>query len=149
MKLRHLVLAALAIASSAAFAQSKPEDQIRLRQGGMELMQRSVNTLNAMAKGDTPFNKDVAAQKAELINLLVPEIWAGGFPAGSDKGLPTRANAKVWSDAAGFKTAQDKLTAAAKKLSGVADVAALKSAMGDVADSCRGCHTEYRERSFN
>src|ERR1700712_4788967 len=106
MKLRHLVLVALAVASSTAFAQSKPEDQIRLRQGGMEAMQRSLNALTAMSKGDVPFNKDQVAQKAELINLLAPEIWAGGFPAGSEKGLPTRANAKVWSDAAGFKEAQ-------------------------------------------
>ncbi len=149
MKLRHLVLVALAVASSTAFAQSKPEDQIRLRQGGFELLGRNIGALNAMAKGDVPYNKEVATQKAEFVNLLMPEVFAAGFVAGSDKGLPTRADPKIWTEGDGFKAAQEKLLAALKKVqAGAGDQASLKTAIADVGGACKNCHDNYRLSSF-
>jgi len=149
MKIRTLAVIALALVSGLAQAQSKPEDQIRVRQGGLQLLARNVGQLGAIAKGDVPFNKDAVAQKAEYINALVTDIYGAGFGAGSDKGLPTRANAKIWSEPEGFKAAVEKMTAATKKLNGVADVAALKTALGDVSGACKNCHDNFRDSAYH
>ena len=149
MKLRLLTVIALAAVSTLAQAQSKPEDQIRTRQGGLQLLARNVGILNAMAKGDVPFNKETATNSAEFVSLLAPQIWTA-FGPGSDKGLPTRAGAKIWTDADGFKAASDKLVAAAKKLPAAAgDLASLKTAVADVAGTCKGCHDNYRDSSYH
>jgi cytochrome c556 len=53
----------------------------------------------------------------------------------------------VWSDAAGFKQAQQKFEAAVVKLSDVSgsgDLEKLRSAYGDVGASCKACHDSYR-----
>ncbi|HSD37861.1 MAG TPA: cytochrome c [Rhodocyclaceae bacterium] len=149
MKLRFLAVVALAAVSTFAQAQTKPEDLIRLRQGGLELLSRNVGILNSMAKGDTPFNKETAANSAEFVNLLAPQIWVG-FAAGSDKGLPTRANAKIWSDAEGFKAAQEKLLVITRKLPAAAgDATSLKAALADIGGACKNCHDNYRDSSFH
>jgi cytochrome c556 len=149
MKFRYLALVALAAVSTLAQAQSKPEELIRLRQGGLELLSRNVSILNSMAKGDVPFNKETAANSAEFLSLLAPQIWVG-FGPGSDKGLPTRASPKIWTDAEGFKAAQEKLIVATKKLPAAAgDAASLKTALVDVAGACKNCHDNYRESSFH
>ena len=150
MKLRFLAIAALALTSTFALAQSKPEDMIRIREGGMGILSRNVSALNAMAKGDVPYNKEVAVQKAEFVNVLAAEIFASGFGAGSDKGWQTRAKPAVWAEADNFKTAQDKLLGALKKVQASAgDQAALKTAMGDVGGTCKGCHDNFRDSSYH
>jgi cytochrome c556 len=149
MKLRYLAVVALAAVSTLAQAQSKPEDLIRMRQGGLELLQRNVGILNSMAKGDTPYNKEVATNAADFVNLLAPQIWLG-FAPGSDKGLPTRANPKVWSDPEGFKAAQEKLLAITSKLPAAAgDVNSLKALVSTIGGACKNCHDNFRETSFH
>jgi cytochrome c556 len=149
MKLRYLVVVALAAVSTLAQAQSKPEDLIRLRQGGLELLSRNVSILGAMAKGDVPFNKEAATNSAEFVNLLAPQIWLG-FAPGTDKALPTRANPKIWSDPEGFKAAQERLIAALKKLpAGTGDAASLKTALTDLSGACKNCHDNFRDSSYH
>jgi len=150
MKLRFLAIVALAAVSTVAQAQSKPEDMIRLRQGGMELLVRNLGPLNAMAKGDVPYNKEVAVQKADFVNALMAEVFAAGFGPGSDKGWQTRAKPAVWAEADNFKAAQDKLLGVLKKVQASAgDQAALKTAMGDVGGACKGCHDNFRDSSYH
>ncbi|GAB4059447.1 cytochrome c [Uliginosibacterium sediminicola] len=150
MKLRSLALLALAaLSASSAFAQSKPEDQIRLRQGGFQLLARNVGALGAVAKGDVAFNKDAVQQRAEYINALVADLAAAGFAPGSDKGLPTRASAKIWSEPEAFKAAVEKLSVASKKLNSVNDVAGLRAAIGEVQGSCKNCHDSFRDSSYH
>ncbi|MEC5386220.1 cytochrome c [Uliginosibacterium sp. H3] len=149
MKLRYLAVVALAAVSTLAQAQSKPEDLIHLRQGGFQLLARNVGALNSIAKGDVPFNKETATNTAEFVSLLVPQIWAG-FGAGSDKGAPTRANAKIWSDDAGFKAAQEKLLVITRKLPAAAgDANSLKAALADIGGACKNCHDNYRDSSYH
>ncbi|MFT3736346.1 MAG: cytochrome c [Rhodocyclaceae bacterium] len=150
MKIRNVVVAALAaLTASAAFAQAKPEDQIRLRQGGLQLLAKNVGALAAVAKGDVPFNKEAVNARGEYINFLAQDITGSGFGAGSDKSLPTRANPKIWSDGEGFKAAAGKLTAATAKLATVADLNALKAAVTELQGACKNCHDNYRDSSYH
>lgn len=147
MKLQNIVVLVLASLSvSVAFAQAKPEDQIKYRQSAMTVTARSNGALNAMAKGDVAFNKDVAVRHASVIaNLSDLPLQAGAYGPGTDKGAPTKADPKVWSEPEKFKAAYDKFSAAAKALPAAAgDVGTLKVALADLGKTCKGCHDDYR-----
>lgn len=149
MQIRAAVLMSLAtLASSAAYAQAKPEDQIRYRQGAMQVVARSFGTLGAMVKGDMPFNKDVAARHASVVAELSDlPLVTGAFGPGTDKGAPTKADPKVWSDADKFRAAYEKFTTEARKLPAAAgDLATLKVAFGEVGKTCKGCHDDFRQK---
>jgi cytochrome c556 len=147
MKIKYLVaLAAAGIATSVAMAQVKPENQIEYRKSAMTVTARSVGALSAMAKGDIPFNKEVAARHANVISSLSDlPLAAGAYAAGTDKGAPTKADPKVFSEPEKFKAAYDKFTTAARALPAAAgDVGTLKTALADLGKTCKGCHDDYR-----
>lgn len=147
MKLKHVaVLAVASLSASAAFAQAKPEDQIKYRQSAMTVTARSVGALNAMAKGDVPFNKDVAQRHAGVIaDLSDLPLLAGAYGPGTDKAAPTKADPKIWSEPEKFKAAFDKFSMAAKALPAAAgDLGTLKTALADIGKTCKGCHDDYR-----
>ncbi|WP_018610562.1 c-type cytochrome [Uliginosibacterium gangwonense] len=145
-------IAALAVAASLmsalAYAQAKPEQQIEYRQSAMTVTARSVGVLSAMAKGDIPFNKDVAQQHAALIASISDlPLTAGAFGPGTDKGAPTKADPKVWSEADKFKAGYDKFIQAAKAMPAAAvDQKSLQAALGNLGKTCKGCHDDYRQK---
>lgn len=147
MKLKHVaVLAVASLSASVAFAQAKPEDQIKYRQSAMTVTARSNGALNAMAKGDVPFNKEVAQRHAAVIaGLSDLPLLAGAYGPGTDKAAPTKADPKIWSEPEKFKAAFDKFSMAAKALPAAAgDVATLKTALAELGKTCKGCHDDYR-----
>lgn len=151
MKFRHLAFAISAITVSAAsMAQQapKPEDQIRYRQSIMNVIGRQFGMLAAMSKGDLPYNKDAAVKAAGLIETL-STLPLPLFGAGLDKGAPTKASEKVWSEPDKFKAAMEKMQGEVKKLPGAAgDAATLKASVGDIGKACKGCHDDFREKEF-
>lgn len=139
------VLAALS-ASALAFAQAKPEQQIEYRKAAMTVTARSMGPLSAMAKGDAPFNKEVAVRHAEVIATLSDlPLLAGAYGPGTDKGASHKSDPKVWSEPEKFKAAYDKFTVAAKVLPAAAgDLKTLQVALGELGKTCKGCHDDYR-----
>jgi len=142
------VVTGVALAAPLVFAQAKPDQQIEYRQAIMTVMARSNAVLGAMAKGDVPFNKDVAQHHANLIaGLSDLPLSAGTFGPGTDKGAPTKADPKIWSQPDKFKAAYDKFAVAAKALPAAAsDQKALASALGDLGKTCKGCHDDFRSK---
>lgn len=131
-----------------AYAQAKPEQQIEYRQSAMTVTARSVGVLAAMAKGDMPFNKEVAQRHATLIASLSDlPLTAGAYGPGTDKGAPTKADPKVWSEADKFKAAYEKFAMAARALpAAAADQKSLQAALGDLGKTCKGCHDDFRQK---
>jgi cytochrome c556 len=81
---------------------------------------------------------------AETIHQDFVKAFAS-FPPGSDKGPPeTYAKAEIWSDAEGFKAAEDAALKAVAELAASTDEASFKIAMGALGNSCKGCHDKYR-----
>jgi cytochrome c556 len=145
-----VLAAAVVAATSLAHAQQapKPEDQIRYRQSVMNVMGRSFGGLNAMAKGDVPFNKDAATRNAAIVEMM-SGLPAAAFGPGNEKGAPTKADMKIWSEQDKFKAAYDKMLAEVKKLPAAAGTAdSLKSQVGEVGKTCKGCHDDYRLKEF-
>ncbi|HEY0682730.1 MAG TPA: cytochrome c [Steroidobacter sp.] len=92
---------------------------------------------------------DLAAIKtaAKFVNDAAgeQEKW---FPAGSGpEAGKTQALPEIWSKPAEFKAAMKMFSDAAPKLQTAAnsgDVAAIKTAFGDVGKSCKNCHDKFR-----
>lgn len=149
MKVKNLAFAVVAMGvASGVLAQVKPEDQIRYRQSVMNVMGRSFGALNAMAKGEAPYNKDAAARNAAIVEMM-SGLPAPAFGAGTEKGAPTKADMKIWSEGEKFKTAYEKMVGEVKKLPAAAgDEATLKAQVGEVGKACKGCHDDFRLKEF-
>ena len=151
MKIKHIaVLAVASLSASVAFAQVKPEYQIKYRQSAMTVNARSSGALNAIVNGDVPLNKEVAQRYATVIAELSDlPLLAGAYAPGTERGARTRADLKVWSEPEKFKAAFDRFTVAAKALPAAAgDLATLKTAMAELGKTCKGCHDAYRMNDY-
>jgi hypothetical protein len=123
---------------------AKPEAAIEYRQSALTLISSHFGRMQPTIKGATPYDAAAIKANVDLLKTLSVLPWAA-FPAGSQAG--SSAKPEVWSDAAGFKQAQQKFEAAVVKLSDVSgsgDLEKLRSAFGDVGASCKACHDSYR-----
>lgn len=146
-----LLAAAFAMdAASLAFAQAKPEEEIRYRQSVMNVIGRSFGTLGAMAQGKIPFDAAAAAHHSAIVEMMSKLPW-NSFGAGTDKGAPTKAATKIWSESDKFKEKADKMQSEVGKLATTAkggDEGTIKAAVGDTGKACKGCHDDYRLKEF-
>ncbi len=147
--LKSIVLATATVATAGlAFAQQgpKPEDEIRYRQSVMNVIGRAMGPMGAMAQGKAPFNAAVVQKNAALIDSLNSLPWAS-FGPGFDKGAPTKADMKVWTEAAKFKQsaeASQKAVADLVVASKSGDEGKFKAAFGEVGKACKSCHDDFR-----
>ena len=136
------------VAASAMAQEVKPDRAIKYRQGVMTAINWHFGILGAMAKGDRPYDKDVALRSATFVDELVQMPW-DGFGPGTDKGAPTKAKPEIWKEPAKFKEHQEALLAQAPKLVAAArtgELAELKTAVSAAGKACSGCHDDFREK---
>ena len=140
-----LSAATLALAVPVAYAQfDRPERAIKYRQSVMTLTANHFCRLQPVVKGTVPYDKDAVKANVAIIAMLAPLPWAA-FTDGTEKGSNSKPD--VWTDAAGFKAAQQKYQQTIAGLSAAADsgdLEKLKVATAAVADSCKGCHDKYQ-----
>jgi cytochrome c556 len=143
-----LVLAAaaagIAVPASAQFA--KPEDAVKYRQSALFVMSQHIGRIGAMVNGRVPYDAPAAVQNAEVVADMAKLPWAG-FGPGTDKVTPSRAKAEIWSEQAKFKEHNEKLVGETGKLLAAAKTNSLdnlKVAFGSTANTCKGCHDNYR-----
>ena len=131
-----------------AFAQAKPDVLVKQRQSVMTLQGKYFSPLGLMAAGKLPYNAEVAARNAAFLDALSQMPW-DGFTADT-KGEKSRAMPEIYSNASGFKTAQDSYRAAVGKLVAATKgggEAAVKAAIGDVnSNGCGSCHKQFRSQ---
>ena len=128
--------------ASAQFA--KPEDAIKYRQAAFVVLASQFGRMQSTVKGQVPYDAAAIKANVEIVKTLSTLPW-GAFGAGTQG--KSAAKPEVWSDAAGFKTAQAKFESAVVKLSAAADsgdLEKLRAAFGDVGASCKSCHDSYR-----
>ena len=141
--LMSAALVAIATLPLLAQAQPKPEEQIKYRQGVFQVQARAFGTINAMNKGDVPFNAATAQTQAHIIATVASLPWSA-FGAGTEN---AKTKPEIWSDAAGFKAAQEKFQASAVALEAAAktgDANQVKTAWGNMGATCAACHKAYR-----
>lgn len=136
-----LLVATLAVGATAVVAQSDP---IKARQSAMKAVGDAMKAPAAFMKGEQPFNLDAAKASFKTMND-VAKTFGTHFPDSSKTGGDTAADPKIWTDAAGFKTA----LAAFEKASGdalmnVKDEASFKAEFPKVGKTCGDCHNTFR-----
>ena len=75
----------------------------------------------------------------------IPKLPWAAFVEGSDKG-ETKANPEVWSNAAKFKEASEKMQGEMTKLAAAAktgNLDSIKASVGAVGGSCKACHDVF------
>lgn len=152
MSFNRFVCSALVVAlmSPAVVMTAEPsvKELLHARHEHYEKLGDAFKVVRDQTREDKP---DLAAIKtaAKIVNdaSLNQEKW---FPAGSgpDAGK-TRARAEIWTKPADFKAAIKMYSEAAPKLQTAAnagDVAAIKTAFGEVGKSCKNCHDQFRTK---
>lgn len=154
--MKRLLLATTAAAACltalpAAAQFQKPEDAIKYRQSVFTVMGNHFARIGAMAQGRVPFDAAAAARDAALVNTLSTLPFTA-FAAGTDKGMPNRARAEVWSKQADFEAKARDMQAAVARLDEAAKAGtldALRAAAGNVGGTCKACHDDFRAERYS
>jgi len=140
------LLAAMGGAALAGFA--KPEDAIRYRRAVMTIMGQHFGRLEALVKGETPYDKKEAEHNAKVIQTMSELPWEAVMVPGSDKG-DTTLKASAMQEKDKFMAIAQQFQKATQKLADTAgngNLKALKAQFIEVADNCSTCHKAYRKK---
>jgi cytochrome c556 len=143
-------LALAGLASTAGYAvaqQQSPADIIKARQEHLKDLGGQMKAIGDQLKTGMP-DKAIVTAAAQKIAAYAKELpsW---FPAGTgpESGVKTAAKPEIWSEAADFKAAADKLPPEADKLVEVAasgDPAVIGGQLQATGKACGGCHKPFR-----
>ena len=149
MKKLLIILAGLffiAGAIGSAYAQfAKPEYAIKYRKAAMFLIAQHFGRMGAMVKEKIPYNQEVFAKNAMLVETLSRLPWEASMEPGTDSG-DTTLNAEVFMKPAEFKEVAQNFETQAAKLASVAqsgDLSGIKAQFGEVGKSCKACHDQF------
>jgi cytochrome c556 len=157
MKRMHLSVVAASVVlafglATLAHAQrlaQPPVEIIKGRQQGLKSLGAAFKVVRDELKSDNPDGariRKAAADVSEAAGAI--KDW---FPAGTgpDSGIKTDAKAEIWTEAAGFATAEQAFVREAGKFVRVTsgpDAAAWKEGAASLGQACKGCHDSYRVR---
>ena len=117
------------------------------RHEGYERIGDAMKVISRELKGETP-NLAPVRQNAAVIADLAPKVQ-GWFPVGSGPDVgKTEAKAEIWAKPEDFAAKSRDFTQAAQAFQAAAngnDLAAIRSAHGNLGKSCKACHDLYRE----
>jgi cytochrome c556 len=149
MKTIAIVLSAAAAvailhAPHAAAQFAKVEDAIKYRKASFTVVGNHMGRLSAMAKGEKPFDAAAAQNSARIIESVGRLPWEAFVPNSATG--DTRLKPEALANAADFKAAADKMQAETAKLAAAAgSLETLRTQLGAVGASCKGCHDKFRK----
>lgn len=145
--LKTTIVAGMAIAFGAgvAYAQAKPENLLKYRQGVMRAQAFQFGPLTGVAKGEVQWGPAMAQRAVNLAALAV--IAGDVFPPAS-KGIPNSdAKPEIWDKPEDFKKVMAAYQAETAKLAELAkagNVDAIKAQINAVGKSCGACHEAFQ-----
>ncbi len=142
-----VLIAGIAGVAHAQTPFGKAENAIKYRKSAMFIMGQHFGRIGPVVKGERPYNKEEVARNAAIAEEMSKLPW-DGFVAGTDKGK-TRAKPEIWTDAAKFKSAAEKMEQEMSKLAQVAkggDLNAIKVQFGETGKACKACHDDFRKK---
>ena len=137
------VICSLMLALSLTPSPANAHDDKDPRHIAMSTLGKNMKAIKGAVKAGkiTPDLQKRAGEIAEISTRLLSL-----FPEGK-QAVDSRAKPEIWSDAAGFKKANDKFIGAAAvlvKAVGSGDPAAVGAALKGAGKTCGGCHKPYR-----
>lgn len=146
-----LIFALIATTLAAtAQAQVKVEDAIKWRQSAYATMAWSTARIKANVEGQ--YNKDEVIKAANVIQSIANSGMGTLYVPGSDKGkgwVDTRVKSEFFSEGPKVGKIATDFNKAANELAKVAatgDVAAVKTVFGQLSETCKSCHDDYRTK---
>jgi cytochrome c556 len=146
-----LLVIGITLSATAYSANDPLKSAIKARQGEMQLRSFNLGPLFGMAKGKIDYDAEMAKTLAGNLKLMLDldngRAWAQGSDnekyAGETTALP-----KIWTTYPEISEYGKKYVMAVNELVAVAGDGqdALKSKIGAVGKSCKGCHDEFREK---
>ncbi len=136
-----LIVAPLVFAG-AAVAHQGATGVVKARMDGMGTVQSAMKVVGGMARGRIEFDADAAqAALADMAEAArqIPELFEE-----KDLSDPSEALSGIWDNWDDFTAKADALAVAADVT--VADLDALRAAMGPIGNSCSACHQDYRQK---
>ena len=117
------------------------------RHEGYERIGKAMKVIGRELKAESPDLAQVR-QNAGTIAELAPKVQ-GWFPVGSGPDVgKTEAKAEIWAKPEDFAAKSRDFTQAARAFQAAAngnDLAAIRTAQGNLGKSCKACHDLYRE----
>ena len=122
-----------------------PQQVFSKRQAIFKNFTKTLEPMGLVARDRQNYVKAEFMANAAALQELSTQPWAyftadGNYP-------PTRAKPEVWAKAGEFKQAQDNYLAAVDqlvKVSGSADLPAIRASVTAVEKSCKSCHEKFR-----
>ncbi|HLQ85473.1 MAG TPA: cytochrome c [Salinisphaeraceae bacterium] len=144
-----MLLASVLLALPAVAADTPEENAINGRQGEMLLRAYHLGALVAMVKKEVPYDAEHASRLANNLKLLQQMDLASMWMQGSSTDEypdETRALPKIWAEDSDFAEHGEEIDQHINQLAEVAGngLDELAPAVKDVAQSCKGCHDDYR-----
>ena len=146
-----LISTAVLLATPTFAAKDPNIDAIKARKGEMQLRSFNAGPLFAMAKGSIPYDAKMATTLANnlktLLDVDMGRSWAQGSDIDNYFG-ETAAKSEIWTTYPEISNYGKEYATAVNELVAVAGngVDALKSKVGALGKSCKGCHDEFREK---
>lgn len=145
---RSRILASLVLAGIAAPLLAAPADQVRTRVDGLRELGAAFKAVNDGLRSSTPQTMLIQISARQIRGAA--QAMYGWFPAGTgpQPGIKTAAKPEIWTNAAGFRRAQDDFSAQAAAFQNTAnggDVAAIRAAARNLGGACKGCHDQFRQ----
>ena len=135
----------LLLACSDHVPDTHPQQLFSKRQAIFKKFTKTLEPMGLVARDRQDYVKVEFMANAVALQELSTQPWAyftadGNYP-------PTRAKPEVWAKAGEFKRAQDSYLAAVDqlvKVSGSADMTAIRASVDAVEKSCKSCHDQFR-----
>ena len=145
LKFMLIATALLLAGCSDKIKDSHPQQLVSKRQAIFKQLTKALEPLGLVARERKDYNKGEFQSGALTLQELSGQPWV--FFAADGNYPPTRAKPAVWQSPAEFKEAQNSYLATVEqlvKVSGSADMAAIRSAVNAVEKSCKSCHDQFR-----
>ncbi len=142
-------LTATALLSGTAALAQDANPAIAARKAHMDLYGFNLGILGGMARGNVPYDAELASTAASNLAGLTALDIAYYFPEGtSTADTPdSRALPAIWENLPDVVAKAEALSTAAAGLADVAGngVEALQAGLGPVGQACGACHQSYRQ----
>lgn len=134
----------LPLSSSAA----DPDEAVLARQEIFKNMGKEMKALGTIAKGDVESERAALVDSATQMRNLSGQPWAYFGQETAVARVKTEAKSTIWSDPAGFRTAQQNFANAAQELSLIAAKGTpeqVREKISAIGATCGACHKAFKE----
>jgi cytochrome c556 len=137
----------VALAGGAMAADDPVRKAQELRQAPMKLIGNNFGFMNAMAKGDIPWNAGEFQARGRELGAIGQLDLMRGYAPDSYEGK-TRAKPDVGLEIDDFEEKMQKFEAALRDFGGMQDADSMRAKIGDLGENCKGCHKKYKSKEY-